>query len=88
MTIQKLMSLAYHHFNNHQTSDAAAACKLVLGRAPGEPNALHLLGLVARAGGDLAAAERLIREACGRAPSVADFHNSLGGVLAERGRAG
>src|SRR5688572_2449960 len=46
----------------------------------------HYLGLIAWARGDRGGAERFMREALAREPSVPDFHNNLGRLLGDTQR--
>jgi tetratricopeptide (TPR) repeat protein len=62
-------------------ADAARVYEQVLRDDPQQPDALHLLGLVAHQRGDLPAAEPLIRQALARRPDDPTFLNSLGVVL-------
>ncbi len=72
----------------HQKGDAAQAEKLyreVLAAQPDEPNAWHLLGVLASKRGDLDTAEQHIRKAIGISNRVFAYHNNLGGILREKG---
>lgn len=51
-----------------------------------QPDALHLLGIIAAQQGRWQEAERQLRRALKAAPQTAGFHNSLGNVLLEQGR--
>jgi tetratricopeptide (TPR) repeat protein/SAM-dependent methyltransferase len=65
--------------------DAAAALyQGVLEQYPGQPDALHLLGMVALQRGDALAAERRVRDAIARRPDHAEYHHDLGDVLRAR----
>ena len=67
---------------------AAAACyERVLSKAPNDPDALHLLGLVALDQGDAARATELIRQAIALLPRFAGAHSSLGNALRAGGHA-
>ncbi len=66
--------------------EAAERCyQRVLLKQAGHPDALHLLGVIARSRGDLEGAVRSIREAIQRAPNVPIYHVNLGRVLGEQG---
>lgn len=60
----------------------------MLTQAPEHPDALHLLGLIAQANGDLALAEAHIRRALTARPQEAMFHYNLANVLRDAGRFG
>ncbi len=66
--------------------EAAADCLRALSLAPGHPKALHRLGLVAHARGQLDDAERLIGQAIAATPDDPIFLYTLGIVLQEKGR--
>jgi protein O-GlcNAc transferase len=69
-----------------RTAEARAVYERVLAREPGNPDALHLLGLLERDAGRLEDAAGLIRRAVRAAPRAADLHINLGGVLKDLGR--
>lgn len=60
--------------------------RAVLKLHPGEPNALHFLGMLRHQSGDSEAATALIRGALEARPDWFDAHNNLGNVLKESGR--
>ena len=66
--------------------EAEAAYRKVLGIAPRNPDALHLLGMVAAQQGRLDAALDLIGRAITEKPNVAMYHYNRGNVLNELGR--
>ena len=66
---------------------AAALYRRALRLAPGEPNALNLLGVAARQRGDLPEAIRLTGEALRARPDSPVFLAAHGGALAEAGQA-
>jgi tetratricopeptide (TPR) repeat protein len=75
----------------HQAGQLDAAEALyhdVLRTVPDEPNALHLLGVIAYQRGDPMAAIALISRAVAAMPDVADVHGNLGNALRAAGRAG
>jgi tetratricopeptide (TPR) repeat protein len=72
-----------------QAGRLAAARRIfqdILDRLPGDPDALHLLGLTAYQGGDFEDAIRRIRQAIERQPGNPAFHSSLGLSLKATGR--
>ncbi|MFY9287776.1 MAG: tetratricopeptide repeat protein [Alphaproteobacteria bacterium] len=80
-SLQRAMSL-------HQQGDlnqAEQIYKEVLAIEPNEPNALHLLGVVAWKRGDLPAAHSHIQKAIQLHPTVAAYHSNLAGVLRQMG---
>lgn len=74
----------------HRDGDAATATahyERALARDPGQPDALHFLGVMRHQAGDSEAAIALIARALARAPRHADIHNNLGNIHKERGDA-
>ncbi len=74
----------------HQTGrleDAAAGYRRVLAEVPEDPDALHLLGLIALSAGDSERAIGLIRRALAVLPNFPAGHGSLGNALRAAGRA-
>lgn len=72
----------------HQAGDLRAArdCyEAVLGDDPAQPDALHLLGVLADQEGRHGEAVALIRRAIAVAPNAANFHDSLGNALLASG---
>jgi predicted O-linked N-acetylglucosamine transferase (SPINDLY family) len=78
--------LAYVHYLAGRQQDAERVCRGLLGNDPRDHGALHVLALMAQSQKRLAVAVRLARMAATLAPEVADYANTLGGVLAELGR--
>ncbi|MGE3932340.1 MAG: tetratricopeptide repeat protein [Rhodospirillaceae bacterium] len=67
----------------HQAGDLAGAeraYRKVLARAPQQPHALHLLGVVLHQKGENAEAARLIGKAIKALPDYGDFHSNLGAI--------
>jgi Flp pilus assembly protein TadD len=80
---------ALTHHQTGQLSDAERLYRRVLDADPGNPHALHLLGVIAHQQGEHAAAVELIRTAIARNPAAADYRNNLGNALQALGdRAG
>lgn len=69
-----------------QFESAEALCRRMLEAAPGEPDAVQLLGLIRRRRGDLAGAESLLRRSIQMAPGRPQYHANLGNLLAAAGR--
>lgn len=61
-----------------RSDEAEALYREVLALNPGDPDALHLLGVIARDAGQLDAAVGLFRQAIAVMPREANFHNNLG----------
>ena len=72
----------------HQAGNLAAAeslYKQVLQTAPNQPDALHLLGLIAKQKGDLKTAVQLMRKALNFNPDYVEAYVNLGATLQEQG---
>ncbi len=59
-------------------TEAAAQCRQILQAQPDEPNAVHLLGLIAHQAGRLGEAIGHLRQATALAPDVPLYHANLG----------
>lgn len=64
---------------------AEAICRQILGAVPGEPNALHMLGLMAYGMGDGGRAVTLLRQACQSPAAPAMYHSNLAEMLRQQG---
>lgn len=79
--LQASLERASRAFETGQYERAKRCCEAVLGRAPGHPDALHLLGLIAYRHEQFPLALRLISEALSRRPQFSTALANLGGVL-------
>ncbi|MDB5991386.1 MAG: hypothetical protein JWQ10_2789 [Herbaspirillum sp.] len=92
--IPEALSRAYAHWNAGQADQAEQYCQRVLAAWPGQADALHLMGVMAHAYGNLDLAIAHLRQAClaPRAPAV--YFSNLAemcrqkGLLAEGEQAG
>ena len=75
--------LAYHQAG--RLAEAERCYRTLLQQNPNDPNALHLLGMVAQAVNEHESAVQLIRRAIAISPGVAMFHNNLGAALRRMG---
>ncbi|MHB1205562.1 MAG: tetratricopeptide repeat protein [Rhodospirillaceae bacterium] len=66
--------------------EAQAQCERLIGEQPGHFEAIHILGVIALQGGDLARAVALIGQAVALCPTNADFHSNHGMALTEIGQ--
>ncbi len=64
-----------------ELGEAEKIYRRILAAQPQNPDALHLLGLIASASGRNSEAVELISKAVALNPGVADFHNNLGNAL-------
>lgn len=83
-----LMEEAVAHQAAGRIDEAGRLCRRVLDAEPGQPDALHLLGLIAGQRGRYEEAVDLIRRAIAARPDAAGFHLNLGVTLIKLRRAG
>src|SRR6202162_569704 len=94
LSLNEALQLAYAHWNAGQADQAEQYCQRVLTAWPGQADALHLMGVMAHAYGNLDLAITHVRQAClaPRAPAV--YFSNLAemcrqkGLLAEGEQAG
>ena len=94
LSIPDALNLAYAHWNAGQADQAEQLCQRVLAVWPGQADALHLMGVMAHAYGNLDLAVAHLRQAClaPRAPAL--YFSNLAemcrqkGLLAEGEQAG
>jgi tetratricopeptide (TPR) repeat protein len=81
------LATAVSHHRAGRLKKAASGYRRVLAKTPGDPDALHLLGMIAVSEGDPERAIRLIRRAIVALPNFAEAHGNLGNALRAAGRA-
>ncbi len=94
LSIEEAVGRAYAHWNAGQADQATLFCQRILAAWPGHTDALHLMGIMAHADGNLRLAISQVRQAClaPRAPAV--YFSNLaelcreGGLLVEGEEAG
>lgn len=84
--IRNRLTQALHHHGQGRLDAAEKLYREVLQRAPDNPDALNLLGVMKHQRGDAAAAEELIQRAIAGKADVASYWNNLGNVQAAQGR--
>jgi tetratricopeptide (TPR) repeat protein len=86
MTIERALSQAHSHWQAGQADQAELLCQQVLAQWPGQSDALHLMGLMAHAYGNLDLAIDHLRNAClaPRAPAI--YVSNLAEMLRQAGR--
>lgn len=86
LTVGEAINLAHAHWNAGQAAQAEHVCLRVLDAAPDQPDARHLLGLIAHAYGhpDLALAH--LRAACLPATAPAAYCSNLAEICRQQGR--
>jgi tetratricopeptide (TPR) repeat protein len=77
---------ALEHHRAGKLDRAEALYRKFLRKAPGNPDALHLLGVIAAARGDPDQAIELIGKAVAAVPNFAQGHSNLGNALRAAGR--
>ncbi len=85
-TIPQALANAIAHHRAGRLREAEEIYRQILAADPDEPDALHLLGLIAHQTGRYDAAVEQIRQAVGLRPDSARFHNSLAVVYAALGQ--
>lgn len=86
-TIQEALVLAVQHHQGNRLAEAEAIYRQILRVQPGNPDARHLLGVVARRTGREAEAVALMTSAIALQPALAEAHGNLGNLLSDQGRA-
>ncbi|RFU44555.1 tetratricopeptide repeat-containing sulfotransferase family protein [Paraburkholderia sp. DHOC27] len=85
LSVQDALGRAYGHWNAGQADQAEQWCQRVLAAWPGQADAMHLLGLMAHAYGNLDLAISHLRQACmaPRAPAV--YSSNLAEMYRQKG---
>ena len=86
-SIESLVRRALEAHERGRIDEAQSAYGEILEREPRHAVATHYSGMIAWQRGDTARAETLMRASIAADASVADFHNNLGLLLRETGRA-
>lgn len=85
-TIDQALAVATEHHRAGRTQEAERLYREVLARSPGQPDALHLLGVLALQSGRPGDAADLIAQAVAADDGEAMFHANLGHALHALGR--
>lgn len=85
LTIAQALKRAYAHWNAGQAYQAEQLCLQVLQIFPTQPDALHQLGLIAHAYGQLDLAIDYLRKACLIAVAPATYHSNLAEMCRQKG---
>ncbi|WP_322046497.1 tetratricopeptide repeat protein [Paraburkholderia sp. J67] len=86
LTLAEVLARAHAHWNAGQAAQAEQLCQRVLSAWPGQPDALHLLGLMAHAYGNLDLAIEHVQAACRAPRASAGYHANLAEMCRQRGR--
>lgn len=77
LTLQQALHHAQQHLNARNFAQAETICRRIVEAQPGQPDALHMLGLVALALGRTEAALAHVRSACTHPRAPAVYHSNL-----------
>lgn len=83
---QPRLVAVYRMLREGSIAKAKAACRRLLRETPDDAAATHLLGLIHKAEGDFATAERCMLASIELAPTAAEYRANLGNVLRDIGR--
>ena len=86
LNISELLKTGIDRHQAGQTASAERIYRRILEADPRQPDALHLLGMIAYQAGDNGAAIELIERAIAVRPGVHQYHGSLGIALRAAGR--
>jgi tetratricopeptide (TPR) repeat protein len=85
LTVSEALNRAYAHWNAGQAQQAEQLCLQVLQTVANQPNALHLLGLIAHAYNKLDLAIDYLRKACSSPLVPATYYSNLAEMCRQRG---
>ncbi|MFF7399993.1 tetratricopeptide repeat protein [Achromobacter sp. NPDC008082] len=85
LTVSTALSQAYAHWNAGQAAQAEPLCLAVLKAVPDQPDAHHLLGLMAHAYGHQDMAIAHLRAACASPLAPAMYHSNLAEMCRQKG---
>ncbi len=85
MNLAEALQRAHAHWNAGQADQAEQYCQRVLAVWPGQADALHLLGLMAHAYGNLDVAIEHLRKACMAPRAPAMYSSNLAEMLRQKG---
>ena len=85
LSIPEALQRAHAHWNAGQADQAEQYCQRVLAAWPGQADALHLLGLMAHAYGNLDVAISHLSEACKAPRAPAIYSSNLGEMYRQKG---
>ena len=85
LSIGEALNRAQAHWNAGQTDQAELFCQRVLAAWPGQTDALHLLGVMAHAFGNLDLALQYVRQACQTPRTPAVYFSNLAEMCRQKG---
>ncbi|MNM36113.1 lipoprotein NlpI [compost metagenome] len=83
--MSEALILAYTHWNKGQAPQAERLCQRILVKWPQQPDALHLLGLIAHAFGRLDLALTYMRQSCQAPGAKAGYFSNLAEMCRQQG---
>jgi predicted O-linked N-acetylglucosamine transferase (SPINDLY family) len=86
VTVDQAIGIAVQHHQAGRLGEAETIYRQVLAHQPRNPDALHLLGVIAFQVGKLDLAAELLNNSISLRPNFADAHNNLGNVLKAQGK--
>jgi tetratricopeptide (TPR) repeat protein len=86
MTFEQALNQAQNHWNAGQADQAEQLCQQILASWPGQSDALHLLGLIAHAYGNLDLAIDHLRQACLAPRAPATYLSNLAEMCRQAGQ--
>jgi tetratricopeptide (TPR) repeat protein len=85
LSLPEAMARAHAHWNAGQADQAEMFCQRVLAAWPGHADALHLLGVMSHAYGNIDLAIAQLRKACEAPRAPAPYHSNLAEMCRQRG---
>lgn len=85
MSFEEALARAYAHWEAGQADQAEMICQRVLAAWPGQADALHLLGIMAHAFGNLDLALQHVRQSCLAPRAPAQFFSNLAEMCRQKG---
>lgn len=86
MTLPEALQRANAHWQAGQAAQAEQLCQRILASLPGQPDALHLLGLMSHAYGHTDRAIQYLREACVSPTAAPIYWSNLAEMCRQQGR--
>jgi Tfp pilus assembly protein PilF len=85
-TVRQYLQLGIEHHKAGRFAEAEEIYRQILAKQPDNPDAQHMLGVIAQQSGRLDAAIELISKAITINPKIAEYHCNLGNALREMGK--
>ncbi|MGC9239885.1 MAG: sulfotransferase [Acidithiobacillus sp.] len=86
LTLPEALARAKAHWQAGQAPQAEGLCRRILAQIPGQPDALHLLGLMAHAYGRLDEAADFLQQACAAPAAPALYWSNLAEMRRQQGQ--